>query len=115
MARDIKLMGEVLCPPESDKHDCVSTLFRIYWVDIETRHFIAELDFYENHDYDPIFWDNKPVPQEVIDARCVKDYVLDLLDITEDWDVAPGALYHRFEVSFNVGYLIVSDSAAYNV
>lgn len=109
MNPEYKLLSKTSRPFHIDSEG--ATTIYIYDVAPDVYNFLLELDSFER---EGPFHERKYSP-EVYEYGTLRRAVFDALGICEDGIVAPGALFHKYELSLLGGCLILAETMAYNV
>lgn len=111
MNRHYHLIGITNVPVRDG--DESSTIIRTYAIDEERRHFLDCVMSYNRNDgtYDP----SNPAPDDVREAGTIYDVIGEDLGLFSDYFVAPGVIYHTYDINFWHGVVMVADTMAYNV
>ena len=111
MSKHYTLLSETKVPMRDG--DESFTTIRMYHIDEERYDFLCNVRSYQRDDgtYGP----HNPAPDEVCDAICVEMVVMEDLGLVDNGYVAPGALYHSYDVTIFNGVALIADTVAYNV
>lgn len=94
-------------------YDGGHTKVYVYDVSPDTYAFLCMVDTYEHDPYNERH--SKPYDPDVVEAKSLRNAVLNDLEIYEEGITAPGAPYYRYEVALIGGCVILAETFAYNI